>query len=76
MSTLLICPAISALIVAIEMIKKFTRQLKYVRRIFLVTNGDGHIDPDDVSDIAQQLVETKISLTVLSVSIFHFSSTC
>jgi ATP-dependent DNA helicase 2 subunit 2 len=52
-------------IVAIEMIKKLTKDLKYIRKIYLVTNGDGLIDSDDVEDIANQLVDRSISLTVL-----------
>ena len=57
--------AISALVVAIQMIAAFCKQLKYERKIFLVTNGHGAMDAADVDHIVGKLVEDKIELTVL-----------
>ncbi|KAK7969105.1 Ku70/Ku80 N-terminal alpha/beta domain-containing protein [Apiospora saccharicola] len=52
-----------------DMIQTFTKKLKYNRRIFLVTNGESHIDEDEeaVSEIATRMKELGIELTVLGV---------
>jgi ATP-dependent DNA helicase 2 subunit 2 len=62
--------AISAIIIAIEMIMKFTRNakgqpLKYTRKIVLMTNGHGAIDADDIDEIAKKLNEDDIELVVV-----------
>ena len=57
--------AVSAVIVAIEMIAKFTKKLKYSRRIILVTDGMGPIDGEDFEDIANKMAESDIDLVVL-----------
>ncbi|ODA80104.1 hypothetical protein RJ55_03062 [Drechmeria coniospora] len=59
--------AISAVVVAVDMIDSFTKKLKYMRRIILVTDGEGELDTDDVDDIANKMNDSKISLTVLGV---------
>ncbi|KAI1374544.1 ATP-dependent DNA helicase II subunit 2 [Hypoxylon crocopeplum] len=59
--------SISAIVLAIEMIIKFTRQLKYKRKIILVTDGEGPIDPDDFDDIAAKIKGSGIELVVLGV---------
>lgn len=47
------------------MITKFTRELKYIRKIVFVSNGTGIYDPDGLEDIAEQLKAKNIELTVL-----------
>ncbi|KAK8246210.1 protein Ku80 [Phyllosticta capitalensis] len=59
--------AISALVVAMEMISKHCRQLKYIRRIVLITNGRGSLDPDDLGHITQKLKDDNVDLVVLGV---------
>lgn len=57
--------SISAVVLAVDMIETFTKKLKYIRKIILVTDGQGIMDADDIEDIANKMNETKISLTVL-----------
>ena len=57
--------AIDAVVVAIDMITKHCKKLKYKRRIILVTNGRGHMDPDQIPDIAEKLKDEDIELVVL-----------
>ena len=62
--------AISAIIVAIEMIMKFTRNakgepLKYARKIVLMTNGRGAMDADDIDEVAKKLNEDNIDLVIV-----------
>lgn len=71
--------AISAIVVAVDMMETFTKKLKYNRKIFLVTDGQGAMDADDTSDIAKKINDIGISLTVLYVCFFVlllFFSTC
>jgi len=49
------------------MITKYCKKLKYHRKIILVTNGRGSMDPDDVNDIAKKLNEDGMELVVLLV---------
>lgn len=57
--------ALSAIIVAIDLIEKMTKKLKYQRKIFLMTNGYGQIDGDGVSDIAEKLNQDNIELVIM-----------
>jgi ATP-dependent DNA helicase 2 subunit 2 len=57
--------AMSAIIVAIQMISSFCKQLKYTRQIVLVTDGQGAIDADDLSAISAKLKEDNIQLIIL-----------
>jgi ATP-dependent DNA helicase 2 subunit 2 len=57
--------AISAIVVAVDMIDTFTKKLKWVRKIVLVTDGQGALDDDDTSDIAKKMNDSNIQLTVL-----------
>ena len=59
--------AISAIVVAIQMIAQKCKRLKYIRRIILVTNGRGELDPDQVSEISAKIKEEGIELFVLGV---------
>ncbi|OBR14163.1 ATP-dependent DNA helicase II subunit 2 [Colletotrichum higginsianum IMI 349063] len=59
--------AVSAVVLAVDMIEKFTRTLKYKRRIYLVTDGLAPIDGDDIDSIAKKINQDGIELTVLGV---------
>lgn len=61
--------AISALVLAIFMIIKQCKQLKYRRRIVLVTDGKGYIDsdPECLNDIVKKVNEDNIELVVVGV---------
>lgn len=59
--------AISAVIIAVDMMEKFTRKLKYVRKIVLVTNGLGAMDADDLEETVQRIKDDGIQLVVMGV---------
>lgn len=57
--------AISAIVVAQCMIDKFTKKLKYNRKIVLVTNAETPFDDDSLDDVASKLNESNIELVVM-----------
>lgn len=61
--------AVSALVLAISTIIKQCKQLKYRRRIVLVTDGKGYIDsdPDSLEDIVKKINGDNMELVVLGV---------
>ncbi|XXG96623.1 hypothetical protein Hte_002911 [Hypoxylon texense] len=59
--------AVSAIIIATDMIVKFTKKLKYKRKIILVTDGEGSFDPDDFDEISAKIKDCGIELVVLGV---------
>lgn len=64
--------AMSAIILAGEIINGFTlsksgKPLQWKREIYLITNGTGAIDEDDVDAIAARLTEIGIKLTIMQV---------
>ncbi|KAF3490890.1 uncharacterized protein GIQ15_00407 [Arthroderma uncinatum] len=59
--------AISSIILAIDMIEKYCKKLKFKRKIVLVTNGKGFMDPDGMNGIARKVNEEGIELVVLGV---------
>ncbi|QPH01427.1 hypothetical protein C2857_005627 [Epichloe festucae Fl1] len=59
--------AISAIVVAIDLIDTFTKKLKWARKIVLVTDGQGEMDADDIGDIAKKMNDSNIQLTILGV---------
>ncbi|KAH7041199.1 Ku70/Ku80 N-terminal alpha/beta domain-containing protein [Microdochium trichocladiopsis] len=59
--------SISAIVVAVDMIAKLTKKLKYKRKIYLVTDGEAPVDGDDFDDIAAKIKDTGIELTILGV---------
>ncbi|PHH89096.1 hypothetical protein CDD83_6639 [Cordyceps sp. RAO-2017] len=59
--------AISAIVVAVDMIDTFTKKLKWIRKVVLITDGQGQLDADDIGDIANKMNESKIQLTILGV---------
>ncbi|KAK1089314.1 ATP-dependent DNA helicase yku80 [Friedmanniomyces endolithicus] len=59
--------AISAIIVAIQMIAKECKKLKYERKIVLVTDARGPMQFDDLGDIITKLKEDNVQLVVIGV---------
>ena len=59
--------AISAIVIAIQMIAKHCKKLKYKRKIVLVTDGRGSMDADDVSQITQKIKADEIELVIMYV---------
>lgn len=59
--------AISALVLAIQMITTTCKKLQYLRKIVLVTDARGAMQADDLSDITSKLKEDHIELVVLGV---------
>jgi ATP-dependent DNA helicase 2 subunit 2 len=57
--------AISALVVALGMIEVFTKQLKYKRKIILVTNAETPIDDESADEVATRLNDSNIELVVM-----------
>ena len=57
--------AVSAIVVAIQMIDDFCGTKKYKKSIILVTRADGSLDGDGIEDIAEKLKHENISITVL-----------
>ncbi|KKY28243.1 putative ku family dna [Diplodia seriata] len=57
--------AISALVVAIQLIADHCKKLKYKRRIILVTNALGTIDADGLEEIAKKIKDENIELLIL-----------
>lgn len=57
--------AISAIVVAVDMIDTFTKKLKWIRKVVLVTDGQGDLDADDIGDIAVKMNDSNIQLTIL-----------
>jgi ATP-dependent DNA helicase 2 subunit 2 len=59
------CKAISSLILAIDMITRYCKKLKYKRKIVLATDGNGSMDPDGIDGIVNKIKEENIELVVL-----------
>lgn len=59
--------AISALILAIQMIIVQCKKLKYKRKIVLVTNGQGHMSTEGLDQITSKIREDNIELVILWV---------
>ncbi|KAL8706930.1 MAG: hypothetical protein Q9201_000090 [Fulgogasparrea decipioides] len=61
--------AISAVVIAIQMITKYCKKLKYKRKIILVTDARGPLDadPDSVTEITKKITQDDMELVVLGV---------
>lgn len=61
--------AISAIVIAIQMINKSTKKLKYKRKIVLVTDGRGSLDadPHSIAEIAKKVKADDMELVMLGV---------
>ena len=58
---------LSAIIIAVDVIMKHCKHLKFRKKIILITNGTGTIDDDDIDDTAQQIKDNGIELVVLGI---------
>ena len=65
----LILSAISSIVIAIQMVAKYCKKLKYKRKIVLVTDGCGSLDADEssVSEITKKLIQDQMELVIMSV---------
>ncbi|KAF7620376.1 ATP-dependent DNA helicase II subunit 2 [Aspergillus flavus] len=59
--------AISAIILAIQMIITHCKKLKYRRKIVLVTNGQGRMSDEDLGEIVKKVKEDNIELVVMGI---------
>lgn len=59
--------AVSALVIAIQMITRTCKKLQYIRKIVLVTDARAPMQTDDLSSITSKLKEDEIQLLVLGV---------
>lgn len=61
--------AISAIVIAIQMITKHCKKLKYRRKIILVTDGRGALDadPSSVAEITKKIKQDDMELIILGV---------
>ncbi|KAI4253074.1 MAG: hypothetical protein LQ352_003918 [Teloschistes flavicans] len=61
--------AISAIVIAIQMITKQCKKLKYRRKIILVTDGRGALDadPSSISEITKKITQDDMELVILGV---------
>ncbi|KAM0286283.1 hypothetical protein ACHAQH_001013 [Verticillium albo-atrum] len=59
--------AVSAIVIAVDMMEKYTKKLKYARKIYLITDGTGPIDGDDFEDITKKINQDGIELIILGV---------
>ena len=58
--------AVSAIVLAVDMIEKHCKRNQWIKKIILVTDGKGPIDPD-LGDIPNKIKKDNIELTVLGV---------
>ena len=65
LSRLTLLAAISAIVIAIQMIANYCKKLKYKRKIILVTNASGAMDDDDVPSIVDKVTSDGIELVVM-----------
>ena len=59
--------ALSAVILGVDMLMKHCRNLKFTKRLYLITNGTGPLDADDIEQTAGMIKQNGIQLTVLGV---------
>jgi ATP-dependent DNA helicase 2 subunit 2 len=57
--------AISAIVLAIQMISVHCKKLKYKRKIVLVTNGQGRMSNEGTDEITKKIKEDNIELVIL-----------
>ena len=61
--------AISAIVIAVQMITKHCKKLKYKRKIVLITDGKAPLDadPDSVAEITKKITQDDMELVILGV---------
>ena len=57
--------AISAIVIAIQMINKHCKKLKYKRKIVLITDGRGSMDANDISQITEKIKSDEMELVIM-----------
>jgi ATP-dependent DNA helicase 2 subunit 2 len=55
----------SALIVGIDLITNYCKQLKWIKNVIMITDGLGHTEWDQIDEIAQQINDENIKLSIL-----------
>lgn len=60
----LLTAALSALIVGLDLLMKYCRNLKYIKNLIIVTDGQGAIDWRESDDVAQQINQVGIKLSI------------
>ena len=58
---------LSAVIIAVDMMMKHCKKLKYKKKIMVITNATGQIDDDDIESTANQFKHAEIELVVLGI---------
>ncbi|KAM0334294.1 hypothetical protein ACHAQA_001317 [Verticillium albo-atrum] len=59
--------AVSAIVIAVDMMATYTKALKYARKVYLITDGTAPIDGDDLDDITKKINQDGVELIVLGV---------
>lgn len=70
------CEAISAIILAVQMIITYCKKLKYKRKIVLVTNGNGVMNDFGLDGIISKVREDSIDLVVMLVFPYYACVAC
>lgn len=68
--------AISAIVIAISMITKYCKKLKYKRKIVLVTDALGSMDADDSSEITKKIASDNMELVVMYTARIRSPDVC
>ncbi len=58
---------LSGIIIAVDVMMKHCRHLKYKKKIVVITNATGHIDADDIESTAEQFKNHDIELVLLGI---------
>ncbi|KEF52768.1 uncharacterized protein A1O9_11185 [Exophiala aquamarina CBS 119918] len=58
---------LSGIIIAVDMIMRHCKHLKYKKKVVVVTNATGQIDDDGIKDTAEQFKNNGIELVVLGI---------
>jgi len=55
----------SALVVALDLIMRYCRHLKYIKNVVMITDGRGSTDWSQSDEIAAQINKESVSLSIL-----------
>jgi ATP-dependent DNA helicase 2 subunit 2 len=70
----LLTAALSALIVGLDLIMKYCKNLKYIKNLIILTDGQGGVDWSQSDDIAQQINEQNIKLLIWYITSTYLRS--
>jgi len=59
--------ALSALVIAVDMVLKYCRNLKYIKNIVVITDGQGHTYWTGVEDVANKINTENMNLSILYI---------